>query len=213
MTRLPILFLTKRRQTVGCMYFLSQPGAAADILGILKSNRLNLTHLDGKLHCFSFEGASIEMDVQCHQEDPRMQKAIREIGQLSPNREVSVVFSKPKTVPWFPLTLKDLQMLKFPPKGKESQAAEAEKLPENHPGFSDETYVHRRKIIGEMSRSYSIGDRIPRVDYTEEENKVWKLLMDKLAKFHNKHACQEFLAVVGEMERAMYVHTCLVFLS
>ena len=51
-----------------------KPGAAADILGILKANRLNLTHLDGKLHCFAFEGATIEMDVQCKQDDPRMSK-------------------------------------------------------------------------------------------------------------------------------------------
>ena len=35
------------------------PGAAADILQILKLNHLNMTHLDGSLHSYTFEGLSI----------------------------------------------------------------------------------------------------------------------------------------------------------
>ena len=49
-------------------------------------------------------------------------------------------------------------------KGRRDEAASADMLPKDHPGFSDPIYVQRRQMIGEMGKSFSVGDRIPHVE-------------------------------------------------
>ena len=39
---------------------------------------------------------------------------------------------------------------------------------------------------------YKIGEEIPRMTYTEEENKVWKYCYERLENLFKTNACEEF---------------------
>ena len=66
-------------------------------------------------------------------------------------------------------------------------------LPEDHPGFSDPSYLSRRTTIAEAASRYRSGDAIPEVDYTPEEDDVWRSVSSQLAGKHREHACREYL--------------------
>ncbi|HVM10107.1 MAG TPA: phenylalanine 4-monooxygenase [Acidimicrobiales bacterium] len=66
-------------------------------------------------------------------------------------------------------------------------------LPEDHPGFSDPAYRDRRARIAAVGAAYVSGDPIPDVDYTPEEDEVWRVVSSELAVKHQRYACAEYL--------------------
>jgi phenylalanine-4-hydroxylase len=66
-------------------------------------------------------------------------------------------------------------------------------LPATHPGFSDLAYRARRGHIAAVGATYSPGDPIPNVEYTAEEDEVWRIVSHQLARQHQAHACGEYL--------------------
>jgi len=66
-------------------------------------------------------------------------------------------------------------------------------LPIDHPGFSDPAYRARRGHIATAGAAYRPGDTIPDVDYTAEEDDVWRIVSGQLARQHQSHACREYL--------------------
>jgi phenylalanine-4-hydroxylase len=66
-------------------------------------------------------------------------------------------------------------------------------LPIDHPGFSDPAYRVRRGHIAAVGATYRPGDLIPDVEYTAEEDEVWRIVSDQLARQHQDHACREYL--------------------
>lgn len=66
-------------------------------------------------------------------------------------------------------------------------------LPTDHPGFSDLAYRARRGHVAAVGAAYRPGDLIPEVDYTAEEDKVWRIVSRQLARQHRAHACREYL--------------------
>ncbi|MBI2146478.1 phenylalanine 4-monooxygenase [Candidatus Woesearchaeota archaeon] len=63
----------------------------------------------------------------------------------------------------------------------------------NHPGAHDVTYRKRREEITAAAITFhqqdSASRQIPLVDYTEEENKVWQQVVQKLKPLHEQWAC------------------------
>ncbi len=67
-------------------------------------------------------------------------------------------------------------------------------LGENHPGFTDAAYRTRRAQIAGVSLAHRGGDPVPHVDYTDEEQGIWRIVSAELAPKHEKYAHSEFLA-------------------
>lgn len=67
-------------------------------------------------------------------------------------------------------------------------------LGENHPGFTDPAYRARRGDIAAAALARRQGDPVPTIDYTDEEQGIWRLVSAELAPKHEKYAHSEFLA-------------------
>jgi phenylalanine-4-hydroxylase len=66
-------------------------------------------------------------------------------------------------------------------------------LPDDHPGVSDLAYRERRAAIAEAGERHRTGDPIPDVEYTPEEDEVWRVVSRELAAKHRTYACQAYL--------------------
>jgi phenylalanine-4-hydroxylase len=66
-------------------------------------------------------------------------------------------------------------------------------LPPDHPGATDEAYRRRRAAIAEVGAAHQPGQVIPDVEYTSEEDAVWRLVSSELAEKHQRYACAEYL--------------------
>lgn len=66
-------------------------------------------------------------------------------------------------------------------------------LPDDHPGVSDAAYRSRRAAIAATGAAYRSGDPIPDVEYTPEEDEVWRLVSRELAAKHRRYACRAYL--------------------
>jgi phenylalanine-4-hydroxylase len=65
-------------------------------------------------------------------------------------------------------------------------------LPADHPGFSDQAYRSRRAAIARSCASYQPGDPIDDVEYTAEEDELWRLVSAQLAVQHERYACRAY---------------------
>jgi phenylalanine-4-hydroxylase len=73
-----------------------------------------------------------------------------------------------------------------------AQEGEIVRLDPDHPGFRDPVYRARRNEIARLALKYREGEPLPRVDYTEDEQSVWRLTWERLAPLHETHACKEW---------------------
>src|ERR1700761_8831853 len=75
-------------------------------------------------------------------------------------------------------------------------------LDETHPGFGDPQYRARRNRIASQALRWSESDGIgpiPYVDYTEEEEEVWRRVCRELAAKHERLACAECRAAMAAL--------------
>ncbi|GMS84647.1 hypothetical protein PENTCL1PPCAC_6822, partial [Pristionchus entomophagus] len=97
--------------------------------------------------------------------------------------------------PWFPKSIYDLDI------SAKKVIMYGAGLDADHPGFKDEVYRKRRMMFAQVALNYKHGEKIPRIEYTEEETKTWSIIYKTLRELHLKYACQEFLdnfETVGE---------------
>lgn len=66
-------------------------------------------------------------------------------------------------------------------------------LPADHPGVHDVEYRARRAAIAAVGGAYRGGNAIPDVEYTAEEDAVWRDVSAQLAAKHRRFACAEYL--------------------
>ena len=72
-------------------------------------------------------------------------------------------------------------------------------LADDHPGFGDPVYRARRNHIAARALDWQPGLPIPRVDYTEEEQEVWRTVCRELAAKHERLACAEYREAMGRL--------------
>ncbi|MFE5289147.1 phenylalanine 4-monooxygenase [Nocardia sp. NPDC056611] len=66
-------------------------------------------------------------------------------------------------------------------------------LSDEHPGVHDPVYRTRRNAIAAMALEYRPGDPVPHVEYTAEEQEVWRIVSAELARKRAKYACAEVI--------------------
>jgi phenylalanine-4-hydroxylase len=72
-------------------------------------------------------------------------------------------------------------------------------LAEHHPGFGDPEYRARRNKIASLAMGWKPGQPIPHVDYTDEEESVWRTVCRELAAKHERLACAEYRDAMHEL--------------
>ena len=65
-------------------------------------------------------------------------------------------------------------------------------LDEGHPGFADPAYRERRNHIASLAVGWAPGQPVPRVQYTDAEQGVWRTVCRELAVKHERLACAEY---------------------
>lgn len=68
-----------------------------------------------------------------------------------------------------------------------------EELPLEHPGAKDPEYRKRRDYIASLSKKFRETGKITDVEYTEEEQSVWRYVAAELEELHQKHASPFYL--------------------
>ena len=76
-------------------------------------------------------------------------------------------------------------------------------LSAEHPGVHDPEYRARRNSIAALALAYRPGEPLPRIDYSEAEQQVWRIVSAELTHKHADYACAEVLA--GEQRLALPV--------
>ena len=64
-------------------------------------------------------------------------------------------------------------------------------LSADHPGVDDSDYRARRNAIAAMALDYQPGSPVPQIDYTDDEQRVWRIASAELARKHEIYACGE----------------------
>lgn len=73
-------------------------------------------------------------------------------------------------------------------------------LPAEHPGFGDAAYRERRARIARVGAQHRPGQPIPDVEYTAEEDEVWRTVSTALADEHAALACREIVEAAGRLD-------------
>src|SRR6202035_5272712 len=74
------------------------------------------------------------------------------------------------------------------------------RLEADHPGFSDPSYRDRRNAIAQLSIKHKVGEPIPTVEYTPQEDDVWRIVSEALKKRHATLACRSFVEAKEELQ-------------
>ncbi|MBH0777471.1 phenylalanine 4-monooxygenase [Nocardia bovistercoris] len=72
-------------------------------------------------------------------------------------------------------------------------------LSEEHPGVRDPEYRARRNAIAALALEYVPGAALPRIDYTEDEQRVWRTVSVELARKHRRYACTDILDAAARL--------------
>lgn len=169
-----------------------KPGAILDLLKEFSDANLNLLHMGSKLNQYSFGEALFEIDCEGSLEDSNIQKCLEALRARS---ELKVEVVPPRQVPWFPMNLAELD------KARTALDGGTALINDTHPGFHDLEYRKRRSQIVELAKAHRFGQPIPHVNYTEAEERTWRLVSERLERLHKQHACHDFLDAMAKFNR------------
>ncbi|XP_062974820.1 tyrosine 3-monooxygenase [Elgaria multicarinata webbii] len=182
MAMLNLLFTLKGAKT-------SLPSRA---LKVFETFEAKIRHLETRPSKKPHDGSTdLEYFVRCELHSSDVSTLISSLKRVSDD----VRSTKEDKFHWFPRKISELDrchhlVTKFDPD-----------LDLDHPGFSDQAYRQRRKMIAEIAFHYKHGDPIPRVEYTAEEITTWREVYSTLKSLYPSHACKEHLDAFHLLER------------
>ncbi|XP_077177631.1 tyrosine 3-monooxygenase [Paroedura picta] len=182
MAMLNLLFTLKGTKT-------SLPSRA---LKVFETFEAKILHLETRPSKKLREGVTdLDYFVRCELRSSDLNTLLSSLKRVSED----VRSTKEDKFHWFPRKISELDrchhlVTKFDPD-----------LDLDHPGFSDQVYRQRRKMIAEIAFHYKQGDPIPCVEYTAEEIATWKEVYSTLKSLYPTHACKEHLDAFHLLER------------
>ncbi|XP_053142932.1 tyrosine 3-monooxygenase [Hemicordylus capensis] len=168
---------------------ISMPSRA---LKVFETFEAKIHHLETRPSKKLREGSGdLEYFVRCELHSSDLSTLVSSLKRVSED----VRSTKEDSFHWFPRKISELDRChhletKFDPD-----------LDLDHPGFSDQVYRQRRKMIAEIAFHYKHGDPIPRVEYTAEEITTWREVYSTLKGLYPTHACKEHLDAFHLLER------------
>ena len=83
-------------------------------------------------------------------------------------------------------------------------------LDADHPGFKDNSYRKRRKYFADIATKHRYGEKIPRIEYKNEELNTWKTVFTELKKCYYQYACKEYNEAFRLCEKYCGYDTCRI---
>lgn len=166
----------------------TKPGALLSVLRPLEDRGISIRNISNRRSAYNEPGTSttIFFDLEAHAEDPHFKEALAEVKKQSDYLTVTGSWK----IPWFPTCIEELDLLD---QSTLAAGGDLKDDPENpHPGFRDMDYRARRNIITKNAMTYKHGDKIPEVAYSEQENKCWTEIWDKLTSMYPTMACKQY---------------------
>ncbi|XP_053345609.1 tryptophan 5-hydroxylase 1a isoform X1 [Clarias gariepinus] len=169
----------------------NEVGGLVKALKLFQEKHVNLVHIESRKSRRS--NSEFEILVDCDSDHEQLSDIIQllrkhvNVLDLDESDNRLPEESEMSNVPWFPRKISDLdncanRVLMY---GSDLDA--------DHPGFKDNVYRKRRKYFADLAMSYKYGDSIPRIEYTEEEVKTWRVVFRELNNLYPTHACREYL--------------------
>eukprot|EP01130_Rhizamoeba_saxonica_P002028 TRINITY_DN11834_c0_g1_i1.p1 TRINITY_DN11834_c0_g1~~TRINITY_DN11834_c0_g1_i1.p1 ORF type:complete len:422 (-),score=72.92 TRINITY_DN11834_c0_g1_i1:44-1309(-) len=161
----------------------NQPGALFDTLYLFKKHDINIIHTESRV-IKPDAPATFQVEIDRNVKDHKVQILLKDLKEkclfVSPINQFDV--------PQFPTCKADLD-------GLRKNCIMSGTLEADHPGFSDSEYRSRRDLIAKIADEFSIGEKIPIVEYTNVEKQTWKEIVSQLLKLYPTHPCQEYQTI------------------
>lgn len=116
-------------------------------------------------------------------------------GKLKNSHPTATTHGSIQIVPDFPVYISELDNI------QQKFQVEFDGLNKDHPSFIDKKYRERREYIGSIALDYKMGQSIPRVEYTNEEDNLWQLVYTTLRPLLEADANQEYIQNLKLIER------------
>jgi len=88
----------------------------------------------------------------------------------------------------------------YSPVTKTAEGGVTVHLSDEHPGVNDPVYRERRNEIAAAALEWEPGRPVPRIDYTEDEQEVWRTVCRELAPKYERYACRAFRDAVVALD-------------
>lgn len=85
------------------------------------------------------------------------------------------------------------------PAFRDMQFEDIEELHLDHPGANDPDYRKRRDYIAACAKQFRETGKITDIDYTEQEQDIWRHVAGKLEELHKKHASPFYLRAKNDL--------------
>lgn len=175
---------------------VNRPGVLKQVLRIFTDNNIDMTYISSKPNKFISSGerkTEFSIDFMGTAEDDHTKSLIKDLEAIN----ACVMVTGTPEVPFFPKSILDLDQI-----GSRILGAGDGIQDVDHPQFKDPVYCKRRNEIAEAAFNYSMAhEKLPEIEYTDEEKGVWKLCYEKLMPMMEKNANYECMYTLGEMEK------------
>ncbi|KAK3603311.1 hypothetical protein CHS0354_025916 [Potamilus streckersoni] len=164
------------------------------IIRVFESSKVTLEHIESRRS--KKKGAQIDLFLICLSPKETLTMVLNSLRQSSLVADLNVLNQKDlKREIWIPTHIADLDkcthlVTKFEPE-----------LDSDHPGFTDMNYRARRAQIADIAFEYKYGQKIPRVEYTEDEIRTWGHVYRHLKELFPAYACKEHNDIFKLLEK------------